>query len=40
MTTIHYSVHKLRTTESTPGPGQKLHGHVGPVAHIPIKDAL
>ena len=30
--------HPLRTRESTPGPGQKLHGHVGPVNHIPIKE--
>jgi len=31
-------VHPLRTPDSTPGPGQSPHGHVGPVSHIPIKD--
>ena len=30
--------HPLRTPESTPGPGQSPHGHVGPVSHIPVKD--
>lgn len=30
-------VHPLRSKNSTPGPGQELHGHVGPVDHIPIK---
>ncbi|HRI48935.1 MAG TPA: hypothetical protein PLW65_02030 [Pseudomonadota bacterium] len=30
-------VHPLRSQHSQPGPGQKLHGHVGPVDHIPIK---
>ena len=29
--------HPLRTPESTPGPGQNPHGHVGPVGHIPVK---
>ncbi len=29
--------HPLRTPQSTPGPGQKPHGHVGPVDHIPVK---
>ena len=28
----------LRSPSSTPGPGQDLHGHVGPVNHIPIED--
>jgi len=28
--------HPLRTPESTPGPGQDIHGHVGPVDHIPV----
>jgi hypothetical protein len=32
--------HPLRTPESTPGPGQRPHGHVGPVDHIPIKELL
>lgn len=32
-------VHPLRTPQSTPGVGQKPHGHVGPVDHIPIKEA-
>ena len=30
-------VHPLRTPESTPGPGQQPHGHVGEVGHIPVK---
>jgi hypothetical protein len=30
--------HPLRTPNSTPGPGQLPHGHVGPVDHIPIKE--
>ena len=30
-------VHPPRTPNSPPGPGQKPHGHVGPVKHIPIK---
>jgi len=29
--------HPLRTPNSPPGPGQTLHGHVGPVNYIPIK---
>lgn len=28
--------HPLRTPDSTPGPGQAPHGHVGPVDHIPV----
>lgn len=28
--------HAPRTPQSTPGPGQQVHGHVGPVDHIPI----
>jgi len=32
--------HPPRTQESTPGPGQKPHGHVGPVGHMPIKGRL
>jgi hypothetical protein len=31
--------HPLRTPESTPGPGQEPHGHVGKVGHIPIKES-
>ncbi|WP_437678724.1 SpvB/TcaC N-terminal domain-containing protein [Sorangium sp. So ce131] len=30
-------VHPLRSPNSTPGAGQKPHGHVGPVDHIPVK---
>ncbi len=30
-------VHPPRTPHSKPGPGQAIHGHVGPVDHIPIK---
>jgi RHS repeat-associated protein len=29
-------VHPLRTPNSTPGPAQSPHGHVGPVNHIPV----
>jgi hypothetical protein len=29
--------HPLRSPSSTPGPGQKPHGHVGLVDHIPVK---
>ncbi len=29
--------HPPRTPQSPPGPGQKPHGHVGPVGHIPVK---
>lgn len=32
--------HPLRAPNSTPGPGQQLHGHVGPVNHIPIPEEL
>jgi RHS repeat-associated protein len=32
--------HSLRTPQSTPGPGQLPHGHVGPVDHIPIIEVL
>ena len=28
--------HPPRTPQSKPGPGQKPHGHVGPIGHIPI----
>ncbi len=30
--------HPPRTPQSTPGPGQEPHGHVGPVDHIPVKE--
>ena len=30
--------HPSRTPDSSPGPGQEWHGHVGPVNHIPVKD--
>jgi hypothetical protein len=30
-------VHPLRTPQSTLGPGQEPHGHVGPVDHIPVR---
>lgn len=30
-------VHPLRTPQSKPGAGQKPHGHVGPIAHIPVR---
>ncbi len=31
--------HPPRRAESKPGPGQERHGHVGPVEHIPVKEA-
>jgi hypothetical protein len=32
-------VHPLRTPQSTPETGQQLHGHVDPVARIPVRSA-